>query len=95
MGNILSPQLFQPQYAPRYIVTWAVILGVACVLPTIIVLYLRWYLVKENNRRDELARQGLVREVGIIEHVDDSGERTEDVVDTRQLDLTDRENLAL
>jgi hypothetical protein len=50
LGNILSPQLFQPQYAPRYTVTWAVILGVACVLPAIIVLYLRWYLVKENKR---------------------------------------------
>lgn len=95
LGNILSPQLFQPQYAPRYLVTWAVILGVACVLPAMIVLYLRWYLVKENTRRDDLARQGLIREVGIVEHLDENGERIEDVVDTRQLDLTDRENLAL
>jgi hypothetical protein len=95
LGNILSPQLFQPQYKPRYIVTWAVILGVACVLPTVIVLYLRWYLVRENRRRDELIKQGLVREVGIMEHVGEGGERTEEIVDARQLDLTDRENLAL
>lgn len=94
LGNILSPQLFQPQYAPRYIVTWAVILGVACVLPTCIVLYLRWYLVKENNRRDELDRLGKIQEVGIVQHLDEGGETTEDVVDARQLDLTDRENLA-
>ncbi|KAF2801304.1 MFS general substrate transporter [Mytilinidion resinicola] len=94
LGNILSPQLFQPQYAPRYIVTWAVILGVACVLPSAIILYLRWYLVKENRRRDELDQQGKVQEIGIVEHLDESGERTENVVDARQLDLTDRENLA-
>ncbi|KAH8890081.1 MFS general substrate transporter [Thozetella sp. PMI_491] len=95
LGNILSPQLFQPRYAPRYIVTWAVILGVACVFPMFLVLYLRWYLVKENERRDKLQQQGLIREIGIVEHVDESGTRTEDVVDARQLDLTDRENLAL
>ncbi|KAF4461016.1 allantoate permease [Fusarium albosuccineum] len=94
LGNILSPQLFQPQYAPRYLVTWGVILGVACILPTGIVLYLRWYLAAENKRRDDLDRQGLIRETGVIEHVDESGERVEEVVDTRQLDLTDRENLA-
>jgi MFS family permease len=95
LGNILSPQLFQPQYAPRYLVTWGVILGVACILPTCIVLYLRWYLATENKRRDEIDRQGLIREVGVIEHVDESGQTTEEVVNTRQLDLTDRENLAL
>ena len=95
LGNIISPQLFQPQYKPRYIVTWAVILGVAGVLPFAIVLLLRWYLVRENTRRDALASQGLVRETAILEHVDSSGDRTEEVVDARQLDLTDRENLAL
>ncbi len=73
LGNILSPQLFQPQYAPRYIVTWSVILGVACVLPMGIVLYLWRYLVQENKRRDDLQRRGLIREVGIIEHVDEAG----------------------
>lgn len=95
LGNILSPQLFQPQYKPRYIVTWWVILWAACVLPTIIVLYLRYYLSKENKRRDALAASGEIRETGIIEHIDESGIRTEEVVDARQLDLTDRENLAL
>lgn len=95
LGNILSPQLFQAQYKPRYIVTWWVILWVACVLPTFIVLFLRYYLVKENKRRDQLAKREEIREIGVIEHIDESGERREEVVDARQLDLTDRENLAL
>lgn len=95
LGNILSPQLFQGQYKPRYIVTWWVILWVACVLPMAIVLYLRYYLRRENKRRDVLAKSGEIREVGVLEHTDESGQRTEEVVDARQLDLTDRENLAL
>lgn len=94
LGNILSPQLFQPRYRPRYVVTWAVILGVACVLPMLVVLYLRWYLVAENRRRDGLGARGGIRETGIVERVGDDGERTQELVDARQLDLTDRENLA-
>lgn len=64
-------------------------------LPTFIVLFLRYYLVKENKRRDQLAKRGEIREIGVIEHIDEDGERREEVVDARQLDLTDRENLAL
>ncbi|KUI70389.1 putative transporter PB10D8.01 [Cytospora mali] len=94
LGNILSPQLFQGKYKPRYIVTWWVILWVACVFPMFLVLYLRYYLSKENKRRDSLAQKGVIRETGVVEHIDESGNRTEEVVDARQLDLTDRENLA-
>lgn len=71
------------------------ILWVACVLPASIVLYLRYYLNKENKRRDVMAQRGEIQEVGVVEHIDESGRRTEEVVDARQLDLTDRENLAL
>jgi hypothetical protein len=96
LGNILSPQLFQPQYRPRYYVTWGVILGIACIFPMFLVLYMRYYLDKENKRRDALAAQGLITETGVLENVDDvSGVRTEEVVDARLLDLSDRENLAL
>lgn len=94
LGNILSPQLFQPHYKPRYIVTWSVILGIACVFPMLLVLYLRWYLVKENRRRDALQEKGAMSEVGVVQHADD-GSSSEEVVDARMLDLTDRENLAL
>lgn len=94
LGNILSPQLFQPQYKPRYIVTWSVILGLACIFPLCLVIFLRWYLVKENRRRDGLKERGLVAEVGVVQH-DSDGDEAEEVVDNNMLDLTDRENLAL
>ncbi|KAI9679004.1 MAG: hypothetical protein M1822_007430 [Bathelium mastoideum] len=96
LGNILSPQLFQPQYKPRYIVTWGVILGVACIFPMFLVILIRYYLKQENKRRDELQRKGTIQEVGVLEHTNQDDETVgEEVVDARQLDLTDRENLAL
>ena len=76
--------------------TWGVILGAACVFPTVIILYLRTYLKRENTRRDRLQSGGLINEIGVLEHVNkEDGTVAEEVVDARQLDLTDRENLAL
>lgn len=90
LGNILSPQLFQEQYKPRYYVPWGVILGLATVFPTALIVYIRYYLVKENRRRDALVAEGKdVQSMGVVEG--DEGE--EKIVDNNQLDLTDRENL--
>ena len=92
LGNILSPQLFQPQYKLRYVLTWSVILAVASVFPMLLMLYLRWYLVKENVRRDRLKEHGGT-EVGVVQQTQDSS-ASEEVVDALMLDLTNRENLA-
>ncbi|KAI9733943.1 MAG: hypothetical protein M1834_002598 [Cirrosporium novae-zelandiae] len=83
LGNILSPQLFQARWK------------VANIFPTFLVLFLRWYLVRENKRRDVLAATHQVQDTGVIEHVDLDGTKATEVVDSNQLDLTDRENLAL
>ncbi|KAF8848455.1 MFS general substrate transporter [Acephala macrosclerotiorum] len=94
LGNILSPQLFQPQYKPRYYVTWGVILGVANVFPALLVLYTRYYLNKENKRRDALVASGKdIQGTGVVESSDGEGHFVDHVVDNNQLDLTDRENL--
>ncbi|KAF2238261.1 allantoate permease [Viridothelium virens] len=95
LGNILSPQLFQPQYRPRYPVTWGVILGIGCIFPMSLVIFLRYYLKQENKRRDGLQNERATSEVGVLKHVNQHDETIgEEVVDARQLDLTDRENLA-
>jgi hypothetical protein len=60
-----------------------VILGVASVFPAILILYIRYYLDKENKRRDALVASGKEIEGHLVDHV----------VDNNQLDLTDRENL--
>ncbi len=75
---------------PRYYVPWGVILGVASVFPAFLILYIRYYLDKENKRRDLLIASGeVISGVGVVEESD--GEDHE--VDNNQLDLTDRENL--
>lgn len=71
------------------------ILGIASVFPAILVLYIRYYLVKENKHRDALVAAGKgMQETGVVESTDLDGEHVDHVVDNNQLDLTDRENLS-
>ncbi|EEA24900.1 allantoate permease, putative [Talaromyces marneffei ATCC 18224] len=95
LGNIISPQLFQPQWKPRYKPTWIILLVVAAILPSLCIIALRIILVKENKRRDKLQAESDVRDAGIVEEVHDNGTTVTHVVDNNQLDLTDKENLTL
>jgi hypothetical protein len=64
------------------------------VFPAFLVLYIRYHLVKENNRRDALVAAGkIIQETGVVESTDGEGHLEDHVVDNNQLDLTDRENL--
>ena len=73
---------------------WGVILGVASVFPAILILYIRYYLDKENKRRDALVASGKeIQGTGVVESTDGEGHLVDHVVDNNQLDLTDRENL--
>ncbi|CAG9990717.1 unnamed protein product [Clonostachys byssicola] len=93
LGNIISPQLFQPQWKPRYRPTWIILLVVAAILPAMTIVTLWVYLNKENKRRDRLESENQVNDTGVVETVDADGTRTAHVVNNTQLDLTDRENL--
>ena len=64
-------------------------------MPSCIILYLRIYLAKENRRRDKLEAEGKVLDTGVVEEFHEDGTMETEVVDNNQLDLTDRENLAL
>lgn len=95
VGNIISPQLFRPQWKPRYRPTWIILLIVAAIVPAIIVMILRVYLVHENKRRDKIELEICVEGNGVVETVNAGGIRESHIVDTNQLDLTDRQNLKL
>jgi len=56
-------------------------------------LFLRWYLVKENKRRDILEATSQVSHKRIVESLESDGTKKQTVVSNNQLDLTDRENL--
>ncbi|KAK0760542.1 hypothetical protein N5P37_006736 [Trichoderma harzianum] len=95
LGNIISPQLFEPRWKPRYKPTWIILLVVAAILPSIIIITLRIYLSRENKRRDKLEAGNVVANNGLVETTNADGTKDVRVVDTNQLDLTDRENLKL
>ncbi|ADV24803.1 hypothetical protein I305_02034 [Cryptococcus gattii E566] len=80
VGNLISPQIWRAQYAPRYLVPWAIILASRVISP-ILLLVIRYYLNKENRRRDALQA-----EVGEAERFfDENGNE----IDTTFLDITD------
>ncbi|KAJ6787508.1 hypothetical protein PWT90_02271 [Aphanocladium album] len=93
LGNIISPQLFRPQWKPRYRPTWIIILVFAAVVPAIIVMILRFYLAHENERRDKMEVENDIADNGIIETINPDGTKERTIVDKNQLDLTDRQNL--
>lgn len=79
-GNAIGPQVFLSYDAPRYFIAFAVHMGCYALLVVNIV-FLRWYLMRQNGKKDEVRR---VVEEAVVEgrsgmvHAFD--------------DLTDREN---
>ncbi|KAF2834745.1 MFS transporter [Patellaria atrata CBS 101060] len=78
VGNAIGPQVFLDHEEPRYFTAFSIHMGCYVVL-VITIVVLRWYLKRENRRKDELVAQG-VREA-----------RDERLVHAFD-DLTDREN---
>ncbi|EME82449.1 uncharacterized protein MYCFIDRAFT_40591 [Pseudocercospora fijiensis CIRAD86] len=83
LGNLLSPQMWRGKYAPRYYLPWGIILGTYVARP-IMLLVMRYYMVKENQRRDALGHDKVEK------FFDEHGQE----VDPTFLDITDKENMA-
>lgn len=77
-GNAIGPQVFLTWNAPRYFIAFAVHLGCYALL-VLVLIFLRFYLIAQNEKRDALAA------AGIRQAADD------DLVHAFD-DLTDREN---
>ncbi|EKM55082.1 uncharacterized protein PHACADRAFT_208608 [Phanerochaete carnosa HHB-10118-sp] len=107
LGNSVGPQPWKTQYQPRNHVPWTVI-SVCWAMSGLTMLLIRWYLVRENARRDreQAAAASALREQqgGKEKHEADEEEDGEEVyledakgeeigkVDKAFLDLTDIEN---
>ena len=85
MGNLLSPQMWREKYKPRYYVPWGIILGTYVVNP-IILLGIRYFLNKENKRRDALVGDKI--EKFYDEHGDEIDPTFLDITDVCQPPLT-------
>ncbi|KAF5267580.1 hypothetical protein BFJ63_vAg12167 [Fusarium oxysporum f. sp. narcissi] len=79
-GNAIGPQVFLSHDGPRYFIAFATHLGCYCLL-VIVIISLRWYLRRENKKRDALAESGVAEASSTY-----TGQAWED--------LTDKENLS-
>ncbi|KAK8071690.1 major facilitator superfamily transporter [Apiospora saccharicola] len=79
-GNAIGPQVFLAWDKPRYFIAFATHLGCYSLL-VVILLFFRWWLVRQNKQRDALAAAGVVEA---------SDRQTAHAFE----DLTDRENLS-
>lgn len=77
-GNAAGPQVFLTRDSPRYFIAFSTHMG-CYVLLVLTIIYLRWHLKKENQKKDDLAAAG-VREASDSKNVHAFE------------DLTDREN---
>ncbi|MBW0514979.1 hypothetical protein O181_054694 [Austropuccinia psidii MF-1] len=93
IGNIIAPQLWQTQFKPRNQVPWAIITA-SYVVSSCILLFMRFYLQRQNTLRD---RQAAHQDFPRAQHQKATQTNTE--LDTESLDidkefmdLTDLEN---
>ncbi|KAK8203379.1 hypothetical protein M8818_005270 [Zalaria obscura] len=75
-GNAIGPQVFLDRDGPRYFIAFATHLG-CYVLLTVIIVFLRWHLRRENARKDGLAEQGVgeARDKRMVHAFDDLSDR--------------------
>ena len=78
-GNSIGPQIFLKWDSPRYFIAFATHLGCYTVL-IIVIISLRWWLMKQNAKKDALAAAGI------------SEAKDENLVHAFD-DLTDQQNL--
>ncbi|EPY51244.1 cysteine transporter [Schizosaccharomyces cryophilus OY26] len=95
VANIIGPQMWQSHDAPRYYPAWIAQIVVAWSVSPMILLIIRWILVRKNNERRRLREQNSEEKLSKtwVEFVDSSGNPTSGFIDNSMLDLTDQENL--
>ncbi|KAK5129499.1 hypothetical protein LTR08_003222 [Meristemomyces frigidus] len=57
-GNAIGPQVFLTWNAPRYFIAFATHMGCYALL-VVVIISLRWYLKRENDKRDAIAAAGV------------------------------------
>ncbi|RDB14729.1 Thiamine pathway transporter THI73 [Hypsizygus marmoreus] len=89
IGNAAAPFMWQAKYKPRNHVPW-IIIGVCYVSCIVLMLTIRWYLSRENKRRDEQPADHSHDNVYIERTLNGVVEKVK--VDKEFLDLTDIQN---
>lgn len=94
VGNLVSPQIWVPDAAPRYYGAWISMIVVAWVGTPVILFIIHFILSRRNAERKawiaDLSEEE--REAGRVEQYDEGGQVVTRNVDIAMLDLTDMEN---
>jgi len=85
VGNSVGPQYWKKQYQPRDHIPWA-ILSACWFVSAILLLATRFYLARENTKREQEEHDDTYDDV----YVSENGEKLK--VDRAFLDLTDKQN---
>lgn len=94
-ANLISPQIWVARDAPRYYGAWIAQIVISWTGAPACMFAIRFILSRRNKeRRRWIAEQEALgnRPVGLVEHVDDEGRKSQMEVDISVLDLTDMEN---
>lgn len=89
IGNSAGPFMWQAQYKPRNHVPW-IIIGICYAVCMVLMLTIRWYLSRENKRRDAEPADHSYDNIYMERTVDGVTEKVK--VDKEFLDLTDIQN---
>ncbi|KAG7714424.1 hypothetical protein KL929_004806 [Ogataea haglerorum] len=92
IANFISPQLWQSEYAPRYIVSWSVQIVCSFTLCPLCLLVIRYILLRRNRQRLAAMESDDGDDYGYIDENGENGEIVRQKVDVSMLDLTDLEN---
>ncbi|KIO24293.1 hypothetical protein M407DRAFT_213109 [Tulasnella calospora MUT 4182] len=95
LGQMLCTQFWKQKYRPRNMVPWVIELCTYA-FDIFIICVIRWWLVRENKRRDaeKLASGEEYPEFGYIEHTQEDGSIVKLKVPIQFMDITDKENRA-
>lgn len=95
VANLVSPQIWAARDGPRYYGTWISQIIISWTGAPLCMLTIWFILARRNKeRRVWMAEQEILgkRPVGVVEHVDAEGHKTQLEVDISLLDLTDLGN---
>ncbi|KAH6720433.1 hypothetical protein BKA61DRAFT_594861 [Leptodontidium sp. MPI-SDFR-AT-0119] len=95
VGNLVSPQIWVPSAKPRYYGAWISMVVVSWTGTPLILLVIRFILIKRNSERRALAGEKSDEELDrgfVTVDVEEDGEVVQKRVAIEMLDLTDLEN---
>ncbi|BCS23228.1 uncharacterized protein APUU_31453S [Aspergillus puulaauensis] len=90
VANMISPEFWEAKYKPRYVLPWAFMTAFWFISPAMC-LIIRFYLQRENKRREHLLTQSATESDEEGEAIDLGSEILK--IGERDLDKTDREDL--